>query len=54
MAHLPQVANGMAWEAIVEEWHGRLTKRAIAEAVRLARETLVTHAGELVLEPVGV
>jgi len=50
---LEQVANGMAWEAIVEEWHGCLTKRAIAEAVRLARETLVTHAGELVLESVG-
>ncbi len=32
---LEQVANGMAWEAIVEEWRGALTKEAIAEAVRL-------------------
>ena len=47
---LEQVANGMAWEAIVEEWRGALTKEAIAEAVRLAREALVTHAPELVPE----
>jgi len=45
---LEQVANGMAWEAIIEEWRGALTKEAIAEAVRLAREALVTHAPELV------
>ena len=51
---LEQVANGMAGEAIIEDWHGHLTKRAIAEAVRLARETMVTHARELVLKPVGV
>ena len=49
---LEQVSSGLAWEAIIDEWHGRLTKRAIAEAVRLACETLVTHAGDLVLEPV--
>lgn len=45
---LEQVANGMDWEAIIEEWRGALTKEAIAEAVRLAREVLVTHAPELV------
>lgn len=32
-----QVTNGMAWEAIIEEWCGALSKEAIAEAVRLAR-----------------
>ena len=45
---LEQVANGMDWEAIIEEWRGALTKEAIAEAVRLAREALVTYAPELV------
>ena len=45
---LEQVANGMAWEAIIEEWRGALTKEAIAEAVRLAREALVTYVPELV------
>lgn len=44
---LEQVAGGMDWEAIIEEWRGALTKEAIREAVRLAREMLVTHAREL-------
>ncbi len=44
---LEQVANGMAWEAIIEDWRGALTKEAIAEAVRLACEAFVTHAPEL-------
>ncbi len=46
--------NGMAWEEIIDEWHGSLTREAITEAVRLAREVLVAHAGELVQEPVSV
>ena len=44
---LEQVASGMAWEAIIEEWRGALSKEAIAEAVRLAREALVTHGDVL-------
>lgn len=40
---LEQVASGMAWEAIVEEWRGKVSHEAIAEAVRLAREALITH-----------
>lgn len=44
---LQQVASGMAWETIVEEWHGSVSKEAIAEAVRLAREALLTHRDEL-------
>lgn len=47
---LEQVASGMAWEAIVDEWRGVISKKAIAEAVRLAREALVTHASELASE----
>ena len=45
---LEQVASGMAWEAIIDEWRGALTNEAIAEAVRIAREMLVAHATELV------
>lgn len=33
---LEQIASGMAWEAIIEEWRGALNKDAIAEAIRLA------------------
>src|SRR5262249_38687699 len=42
---LEQVASGMAWEAIVEEWRGSVSKDAIAEAVQLAMQTFVDHAG---------
>lgn len=45
---LEQVASGMAWDAIIEEWHGALTKQAIAEAIRLAQEALVIHTSQLV------
>jgi uncharacterized protein (DUF433 family) len=45
---LEQVANGMAWETIIEEWRGAINREAIAEAVRLAREALVSHAPELI------
>jgi uncharacterized protein (DUF433 family) len=41
---LEQVARGMAWEAISEEWRGAVTRDAIGEAVRLAREALLKQA----------
>lgn len=34
---LEQVAEGLAWETIIQEWRGSITREAIAEAVRLAR-----------------
>ena len=50
---LEQVASGMAWETIEEEWRGKVTKNAIAEAVRLASQAFVEHADEyaFALEP---
>lgn len=51
---LEQVAGGIAWESIVEEWRGSITREAIAEAVRLAEETFREHAHELGLEPARV
>ena len=47
---LDDVARGMAWEAITERWHESISKDAIAEAVRLAREALINHADELVAD----
>ncbi|MDP8922318.1 MAG: DUF433 domain-containing protein [Chloroflexota bacterium] len=38
---LNQVARGMPWDAIVDEWRGQVPKEAIAEAVRVAREALL-------------
>lgn len=48
---LEQVAEGLAWETIVEEWHGSLTPEAIAEAVALAGKAFLDHAEEYTLEP---
>ncbi len=47
---LEQIAMGMDWQVIIEEWRGKLTKEAIAEAVRLAQKTLITHTPELMIE----
>ncbi|GAN32531.1 protein containing DUF433 [Candidatus Brocadia sinica JPN1] len=46
------VANGMDWETIIEEWAvGKLTRKAIAEAIRLGRhEALISHTPELMQE----
>lgn len=48
---LEQVASGMAWETIVEEWNNRIIKDAIREAVQLASQALIKHADDFVLEP---
>ena len=48
---LEQVASGMAWEAISQEWRGVITKDAIAEAVRLASQAFIEHADEYTVEP---
>jgi uncharacterized protein (DUF433 family) len=50
---LDQVAAGMAWEAIIEEWHGSISRAAIAEAVRLASEALLARGEEMALESAG-
>jgi len=47
---LEQVASGMAWEMIVEEWNESVRFEAIKEAVQLASQALLNHADEFVLE----
>ena len=47
---LEQVASGMAWEAIVEEWRGSVSTEAIAEAVWLAMQAFIDHADEYMVE----
>ncbi len=46
---LEQVASGMAWEAIIEEWNRSVTVEAIREAVQLASQALAKHTDEFVL-----
>jgi len=50
---LEMVAEGYAWESIMEEWNGSITKEAIAEAVQLASKSFVEHAYEHTIEPVA-
>ncbi len=40
---LEQVANGLAWETLEEEWRGKVTRDAIAEAIRLASQAFLEH-----------
>jgi uncharacterized protein (DUF433 family) len=52
---LEQVASGIAWETIVEEWRGSVQSEAISEAVLLASQAFRDHseqyaAPEYVLE----
>ncbi|MCP4698049.1 MAG: DUF433 domain-containing protein [Gammaproteobacteria bacterium] len=47
---LEQVASGMAWETIVEEWHGSIREEAITEAVQLASRAFFEHADEYIQE----
>jgi uncharacterized protein (DUF433 family) len=30
---LEQIADGMSWETVIQEWHGSITREALAEAV---------------------
>ncbi|CAG0976302.1 MAG: hypothetical protein MPEBLZ_00314 [Candidatus Methanoperedens nitroreducens] len=47
---LEQIESGMAWEAIIEEWGGKLTRDAIADAIHLAREALSVYDPEISTE----
>jgi len=47
---LEQVADGLAWETIIEEWRGSITTESIAEAISLSRQAFLEHADEYVLE----
>lgn len=46
---MEEIASGMAWETIVEEWRGTITKEAIAEAIRLANIAFLEHVDEYIL-----
>jgi uncharacterized protein (DUF433 family) len=43
---LEQMANGVAWETIVEEWNRGVPTDAIREAVQLASQALLRHADQ--------
>jgi uncharacterized protein (DUF433 family) len=49
---LEQVAEGLAFDVISESWGGRVSREAIAEAVRLAHEALRSNGVKPVVESV--
>ncbi len=49
---LEQVASGMDWETIIEEWNHTITEEGIREAVQLASQALLKHADELIVESI--
>ena len=48
---LEMLADGMAWETIIERCRNSITKDAIAEAIKLSGEAFLKHTDEFVLEP---
>jgi uncharacterized protein (DUF433 family) len=46
---LEQLASGMAWETVIQEWHGSITREALAEALQLASRALLEHVDDYVL-----
>lgn len=48
---LEQIADGLAWETVIQEWHGSISREAIAEALQLATRALLEHADDYVLHP---
>ncbi len=51
---LELVANGMSWDEIIKECHGSISRRAIAEAIRLAGRAVVGHADDFAERLVSV
>ncbi|MBM4457275.1 MAG: DUF433 domain-containing protein [Chloroflexi bacterium] len=50
---LDMLAEGLAWETIIEECHNSIGKDAIAEAIKLSGQAFIMHADEFALEPVA-
>jgi uncharacterized protein (DUF433 family) len=40
---LEMLARDMEWEAIIKEWDGKVSKEAIAEAIRVASKALAAQ-----------
>lgn len=48
---LEQLADGMAWETVIQEWHGSISREAIAEALLLATRALLEHVDDYIMQP---
>ncbi len=50
---LEQVADGLAWETIIAEWRGSVSREAIGEAIQLSRHAFLEHVDDFALEPLA-
>ena len=51
---LEQIADGMAWETVIQEWHGSITREAIGEAMQLATRAFLEHVDDYALQPASL
>ena len=51
---LEQVADGLAWETIIQEWRGSVSYEAIAEAIRLSRQAFLENTEQYALGSTAV
>ncbi len=51
---LELLAEGLAWETIIEECHNSISKDAIAEVIKLSSEAFLKHSDEFVVERAAV
>lgn len=49
---MEMLAENLSWDEIIAECHNRISRDAIAEAIRLSGQAFVKHAGEFSSEPV--
>ncbi len=50
---LEQVADGLDWETILEEWRDKISKEAIAEAIAISREAFIKHVADFEVESIA-
>ena len=49
---LEQVASGMDWGAIIDEWRGSISIQAVSDAVHLAKDAFIETKANIVVEQV--
>lgn len=47
---LEQVASGVDWQVIIEEWRHSISREAIAEAVQLSKQAFLEHSDKYIIE----
>lgn len=46
---LESLEEGLSFDEIIKEWHHKITKEAILEAIHLANQTFIKHQKEFII-----